>query len=247
MINILTRSVHAFRELAHNLGWLNGCLYAVDWLLSKWLKGYFRLYRYYLVAQPVCETPLLPPGRGKKIEIRLIDETDIVTRQFPRPQEVIQSRFRQGAKCLVAFKEGKFIGYLWLLSGTYYEDEVRAAFSPLPKTTTVWDFDVYIAPESRIGFAFPRLWDEANRFLADNGVKWSCSRISAFNAGSINSHARLGTRILNTATFLCAGRLQLMIATGAPYFHLSFRPDSRPTIQIDTNKNANRSVSLQTN
>jgi hypothetical protein len=246
MINSPAQAIRAFRALSRDIGWLNASLYSLDRLLLKALRGYLRLYKYDLVAQPVRETPLLPPGRGKKIEVRMIDETDIVTHQFPRPSAVIQARFKQGAKCLVAFKEGEFIGYLWLLSGTYIEDEVRATFSPLPAMKAVWDFDVYVAPEYRVGFAFSRLWDEANRFLAEKEIKWSCSRISAFNPGSLSSHARLGARTLGTAMFFCAGRCQVMFATTAPYIHLSFHSASFPAIRLNTGESSNRSFTTQT-
>jgi hypothetical protein len=235
MINHSTKSIlQSFLDLSRDLGWLNASLYALKKLLLKGLRGRVIFYKYYLVAQPVRGTSLLQPGRGRKIEVRLIDASDAVVRQFPRPSGVIQERFRQGARCLVATKDGQFIGFLWLQFGSYMEDTVRASYSPLPSTQAAWDFDVYVEPQFRVGFAFPRLWDEANRILAEKEIKWSCSRISAFNAGSLGSHARLGIKTLGTAMFFCAGRWQLTCATVAPYIHLSTHSGSIPAFRLDT-------------
>ena len=161
-------------------------------------------------------------------------EQDEIVGQFPRPAAVIRARFEQGSTCLAAFKDERFIGFLWLLLGSYQEDEVRARFIPLPAGRAAWDFDVYVAPDSRLGLAFPRLWDEANYFLGKNNVQWTCSRISAFNAGSLGSHARLGTLSMGSAIFLCAGRWQVTFASILPYFHLSSHPGSFPEFRLNT-------------
>jgi hypothetical protein len=164
----------------------------------------------------------------------LIGEQDGIIREFPRPAAAIQARFKQGAKCLVALKEQHFIGFLWILPGSYQEDEVRARYIPLPVEQTAWDFDVYVAPDSRLGLAFLRLWDEANCILRDDDILWSCSRISAFNSGSLDAHARFGTIRLGSALFFCAGRWQITFSSIPPYFHLSSRPDSFPEFRLDT-------------
>ena len=216
------------------LGWFNSSLYGLNRFLTAVSKGRLRLYRYYLTAQPIADAPLLSGGRGKKIEIRLVNKEDPVSQEFPRPLAVIMDRFKQGAKCLAAFRQEQFIGFLWLLLGSYQEDEVRARFTPLPTGQAAWDFDVYVAPDFRLGLTFPRLWDEANHILSENGVQWSCSRISAFNAGSLASHARLGTLSLGSATFFRAGRWQITFASISPYFHLSSCPDSFPEFRINT-------------
>ncbi|MEO8992693.1 MAG: hypothetical protein ABI284_08140 [Nitrosospira sp.] len=220
--------------MAHQWGWFNLSLFALGRFLATVSKGRVRLYRYYLIAQPVAKIALLPPGRGRKIEIRLVQDQDEVIREFPRPAAAIQARFKQGAQCLVAFKEKRFIGFLWLLLGSYQEDEVRARFIPLPVERTAWDFDVYVAPDSRLGLTFPRLWEQANRILTDNNILWSCSRISAFNAGSLDAHAHFGTLSLGSALFFCAGRWQITLSSISPYFHLSSHPDSFPEFRLDT-------------
>ncbi len=227
---------HALYQMLQQWGWFNFCLFLLNKLLVTVSRGSCRIYRYYFVAQPVGKAVLLPPGKGRKIEIRLIDEQDEIVRQFPRPPAAIQARFKQGAKCLVASKDARFIGFLWLLPGNYHyqEDEVRARYIPLPSERTAWDFDVYVAPEFRLGRTFPRLWDEANRILAENCVLWSCSRISAFNSGSLQAHAHFGTLSLGSAIFFCAGHWQMTFASISPYFHLSSHPDSFPEFRFNT-------------
>jgi hypothetical protein len=230
----ITRRKNALAQMLQQWGWFNLGLFVLNRIIVTLSRGSWRLYRYHLIAQPVPSAALLPSGRGKKIEIRLIDEQDEVIGQFPRPAEAIRERFRQGAKCLVAFKEGQFVGFLWLLLGSYQEDEVRARYTPLPKERAAWDFDVYVEPDCRLGFTFLRLWDEANKFLTDKGISWSCSRISAFNTGSLNAHAHFGTLSLGSAIFFYAGRCQVTIASIPPYFHLSSYPGSFPEFRLDT-------------
>lgn len=215
-------------------GWFNLGLFMLNRFLVMISRGGLKLDRYYLVAQPVAETSLLPPGRGRKIQVRLIQDQNGIAQQGPRPTAVIQARFEQGAKCLAAFQEDQFIGFLWLLMGGYQEDEVRARYVPLPAGQAAWDFDVYVAPDYRLGFTFPRLWDEANRVLNKNGIRWTCSRISALNVGSLGAHARLGTVSLGSAIFVCVGGWQITVASIPPYFHLSTHPGSFPEFRLDT-------------
>lgn len=230
---IIKRAYQTLRQL----GWLNGCVYFFCKLLVFISNGRVECYKYYLVAQPVLTVPLVPPGKGKKIEIRLTHKHDQIVQQFPRPTAVIKARFEQGAICLVAMKEGQFIGFLWLLlDNGYQEDEVRACFIPDPAKLAAWDFDVYVAPDFRFGMTFLRLWDEAYKILRESGVKWSCSRISAFNINSLGSHTSLGALVMSSAFFLCAGRWQVTLASTSPYVHLSSNPNSYPKFRLITKK-----------
>ena len=100
----ITRRKNALYKMLQQWGWFNLGLFVLNRFLVMVSKGSLRFYRYYLIAQPVAKTTLLPPGRGKKIEIRLIHEQDEIILQFPRPPTAIRERFEQGAKCLVAFR-----------------------------------------------------------------------------------------------------------------------------------------------
>jgi hypothetical protein len=103
---------------------------------------------------------------------------------------------------------------------------------PLPAGKSAWDFDVHVEPEYRTGIAFLRLWDEANRFLAARQIQWSLSRISAFNSGSMLSHARMRAERLGAVTFLSVGPWQIAASTVAPYLHFSMHASSFPTYAL---------------
>jgi len=216
------------------IGWLNTLVLILNRLLVRISNGKIRIYKYELVAQPVSNKPYLASSRGKKIVIRQIDVQDPVVQLFPRPISVIRDRFRNGAICLVAFKDDEFAGFIWLMLGPYQEDEVRARYTPLPIKHAAWDFDVYVNPHYRLGFTFLRLWDEANLLLNKNGVEWSCSRISSFNQKSSKSHAGLGAVILGQATFIVLADWQVTLASISPYIDISLKPGSFPEFFLET-------------
>lgn len=224
------------------LGWLNGCLLALDRLLARLSGGRARLYKYYFVAQPVAVKRWLPPQRGANLEIRRVTSTDSVIAEFPRPAAAARYRFGQDAICLAEFKAGAFVGFIWFTLGPYLEDEVRCRYVPLPAGKSAWDFDVYLQPEHRNGIAFLKLWDEANAFLGARGIGWTLSRIEAFNSGSVLSHARMGARRIGAVTFLRLGPCQISLASVRPHFHLSIGPDSFPTFALDPHRTATPAV-----
>lgn len=215
------------------LGWLNGGLYALARLAALVFRGRVRVFKYYFVAQPVAKTAWLPSRRGRDLEIRQVFEFDPLIKQFPRPDWAAPYRFRQGAVSFAALKTGALVGFLWLVLGPYREDEVRCRYIPLSLGKSAWDFDVYVAPEHRNGIVFLKLWDEANRFLAAHQIQWSLSRISAFNSGSIQSHAKMGARRIGGAIFLAIGSWQIAASTISPHFHLSTHGDSFPTYALN--------------
>ena len=222
-----------FRQTIHELGWLNGCVYGLDRLLGAISSGRVRLHKYYFIAQPIPEKRWLPPQRGATLEIRHVTASDPVIKEFPRPEGVAFYRFRQGANCFAVFKADKFIGFLWLTLGPYQEDEVRCRYIPLPEGKSVWDFDVYLHPEHRNGIAFLKLWDAANSFLTKRRIRWSLSRISAYNRGSLLSHTRMGAKRIGSVAFLSLGSYQISAATVRPFFHLTTRPDSFPVFALN--------------
>ncbi|WP_163834590.1 GNAT family N-acetyltransferase [Spartinivicinus ruber] len=222
-----------FRKLTQELGWLNGLLYLLHTSLNKLTIGRFRIIKYYLYYQPIPETPLLPPNRGKQIEIKTITADDTgCFEHFPRPLTVIKRRFAEQGQCFAAYLKGNFVGYIWISQVDYPEDEVRCLFSPRPVEQTAWDYDVYITPAARLGFAFPKLWQSVNEYLSQQGVKWTLCRISAFNTGSLASHQRLGATRMGAVTFICIGSWQLMLASHAPYIHLSISQRHTPQLLL---------------
>ena len=214
------------------LGWLNAALYLLGRVLESLSGGRWRLYRYVFVAQHLPPSPLCAE-RGRDIDVRLLPTLAEIPAAYPRPAEVLRQRYAQGAQSLAAFRGATLIGFLWFLFDAYQEDEVRARYL-LGSSHSTWDFDVWVRPEDRLGWAFRRLWETARQMLRSHAVRWSCSRISAFNPGSLSAHARIGTVRLGSATFICCGDWQWMIASLAPYFHLSRHPASFPRLLFDT-------------
>ncbi|ADE16267.1 conserved hypothetical protein [Nitrosococcus halophilus Nc 4] len=217
--------------LGAEIGWWNALLYGIHLVLSRYFRG-ADLFKYYLVAQPVGKKPNLPPHRGRSIQVRLVPEEDGVVKAFPRPQAAIRDRYQQGAVCLGAFNDDTLVGYLWLILDSYDEDEVRCRFVLEPLGEVAWDFDVYVRPDYRSSLVFARLWDEANGYLRERGIRWTLSRVSAFNRMSRESHRRLGAVDVGSALFLVMGGRQLMFSTCRPYLHISSGSASIPVVRV---------------
>jgi len=217
------------RQYYAQMGWWDASFYCLSRVL---VRVGVQLYKYDFVAQPVAEESWAR-GRGAKLRVALATNLDQVPADCPRPRAVLAERIGQGAYALQAWRGEQLAGFLWLVHGNYLEDEVRVHFR-LPSADSVWDFDVYVAPEFRLGPAYLRLWDEANALLRERRVRWSVSRISAFNVASRQAHGRLGARKIGGALFLCLGRWQLSFASQAPFIHLSPGPASRLQLTLDT-------------
>jgi len=220
-----------FTDLSIELGLLN----AMYWSFNRVFDGLrvpCRIFRYFFVAQPVADSPFLPPRLGHSIDIRILQPDDSALKGLPVSAPVQRDRFAQNAVCFGAFHDDAIVGCLWLCLGTYNEDEVRCRYKLTPEKTTAWDFDVYVSPAARGGFAFLKLWDAANAYLREHDVNWSLSRISAFNPDSLRVHQNLGARRFASAVFLRLGRLQLMVSSVKPCVHLSFSSSQIPTLAL---------------
>jgi hypothetical protein len=230
---VITSNLPRIREATRQFGWINGVLYLLDRLCAAISRGKIRLYKYYLVAQPVPQKPWLAAKRGATLEVRQISRSDPLIKAVPRPEWAIAYRFDQDAICLAQLKAGEFIGCFWMTLGPYREDEVRCRYIPLPEGASAWDFDVYLHADQRNGIAFLKLWDEANRFYRERNVRWSLSRISAFNTQSMLSHGRMGAKRMGAVTFIQFGFHQVSLATVFPYVHFSSGPESYPTYALN--------------
>ena len=220
------------RQLRRELAAVDVGLYLLARLIGKLTGARVELRKYYFFAQPVADEPLLPPHRGHAIRVQLADRHHPVVSSFPRPRQVIERRFDDRALCFVATKAESFVGFLWLQAPSYLEDEVRCRFTPLPSNQAVWDFDVHVEEPHRASLAFARLWDTANDYLRENGVRWSVSRISAFNPASLNSHRRLGAYPMSSACFISGRKWQLLLSGSPPYLHFSTGPHRIPEMRL---------------
>lgn len=225
MFNILYR-------IRNEFGIFTGSLYVFSRVCERLTRGRVRLVRYFIVAQPVPSS-VQPVCRPSKVDVVVPAGPEDAHRfTCPRPPEVIVQRFARHHRCLMALSKDRFAGFLWIANGHYEEDEVRCRFVLQDPRLCVWDYDVTVEPDFRMGRTFARLWDRANELLVQEGVRWSLSRISAFNPQSIASHGRMGTVRLHTLTFLCLGRLQLSLLDCKPFIHLGWSARRVPVLSL---------------
>jgi hypothetical protein len=220
---MLTGPFQRLKLLIRELGVIAAMLYAVDRLL-RLASPHSRIVYYRLVAQPLREQPRLAPNRGKAFNFRLLHSVDPMLADLDRPPQVIAQRFTQGAQCLLSTKGEAVVGCIWFVQKVYLEDEVRVDYLLPPEGDCVWDFDVFVAPSERLGVLFAKQWDAFDALLQPRGVRYSVSRINAFNQRSLASHLRLGAQNCGWALFLCLGPLQWMISSVHPYVAWGGRP-----------------------
>jgi hypothetical protein len=224
--------LNKWTSLRLELGTRPALLYVLSMLLRR---GGVTLIAYRFVYQPIPDKCTVVPAVG--VEFRWLTNFDRALLVEDRKESVVRARFDRGDRCLAAFKKGEIAAFLWIATSHYPEDEVRCDYR-LNQPELVWDYDVYVAPKYRVTRLFAQLWDETNRVLRHEGVRWSVSRISAFNTASLRSHERRGARVSGSAQFAVLGRLQLVIASQSPrlHFSLSSRPEFRFSVPASQSK-----------
>lgn len=221
------RVVGPFKEF----GFAAGALYTLGRVLRK-LSPRLGLFVYELMVQPVTGKPLLPPSRTRELAFVEIARGDDVVALMPARPEIKRSRFEQGARCLGIYRKGTLVGYIWLCFDRYDEDEVRCTYELVAPERSVFDFDLYVFPEYRMGTAFMAVWHAANVFLHERGVQFTFSRMTRFNLASRRSHARLGASCIGRALFLQAWAVELMFATVFPYLAITWGPSQRARLRL---------------
>ena len=211
------------RFLVRELGASTAILYLLDRLLRR-ITSKCGFYYYLFVAQPLADQPRLPLTRGKAFTFRLIQAPETLLDSLGRPSAVIHERFAQGAQCLAATKNEGLVGCIWFVRGAYAEDEVRVDYLLPQDGRCVWDFDVFVAESERLGFLFAKQWDAFDALLKPQGIRYTVSRINAFNPRSIASHRSLGAQDCGQALFLRLGHFQLMLANQRPFIAFGGRP-----------------------
>lgn len=216
-----------FREF----GALPGLLYATDRVLSK-ISSRLRLHVYELMVQPITDKPLIPRRFTTKLVIRQIKAGDPEIALMPVRADVMAERLRKQSTCLGAFKDSALIGYMWFCSPSYDEDEVRCTYSVNPAHSSVFDFDFYLFPEHRLGLGFVALWNGANEFLFERGVRYTFSRLTRFNLASRRAHKHLGWKLVGRAVFFKAWQVEVMLATIAPFVHVAVKQANRVRLDL---------------
>ncbi|HWR17287.1 MAG TPA: hypothetical protein VN577_20830 [Terriglobales bacterium] len=197
-----------------------------------------RISLYEILIQPIPETPLLAGQLAQTYQIRQIKPGDPELDLMPARPEIKVSRFAQNAMCLGTFKKNKLVAYIWLAFGSYEEDEARCTFVLPPHA--VFDFDLYVMPECRMTLAFAGTWHGANEFLLTRGIRNSFSRLTRTNIRSRRAHKRLGAARIAHTLFVKAWKLELMLASIAPYVHLSLTERNR--VHLNLREDATKSA-----
>lgn len=223
MINKLLQHFNEF-------GRLNTFLYFLHRICSKTNLLHAGLIKYYIYFQPTYNG--IPISRPQNIDISIITKESPLIHNFPRPSHVIERRYTADNICFGAYNEKEFVGFLWLAEDFYEEDEVRCNYHLRPIGKLCWDYDVYIDPKYRSGFAFAKLWSTAGQYMKEHRKLGTMSRVSVYNSKSIRSHERLGAVRLGTQTFFVMGILQIMASSMPPYLHISVTRSSRVQVTL---------------
>jgi hypothetical protein len=208
-----------------------GTLYMADRVMRS-LSPRLGLFVYELMVQPITGKAMLPANLAKNLTFVEISRGHPDIALMPARAEIKESRFEQGAVCLGVYRKDKLIGYVWFSFGAYEEDEVRCTYDLVAAERSVFDFDLYVMPEHRMGIGFMAIWHGANQYLRARGVDYTFSRLTRFNLASRRSHAHLGWRRVGSAIFLQAWRVEAMLASVSPYVALSWSPSQRIYLRL---------------
>lgn len=217
-----------FREF----GVVVGLLYVTDRVLRA-ISPRVGLLLYDLVAQPIVGRDLLPPALSRNLHFEELGPGHPDLARLPIAAQVREARLAGQARCLAAYRKGVMLGSMWWCCDRYFEQEASCLFCLPPGVPAVFDFDLYVVPEQRMGMGFMAIWQGTNGLLRQQGVRIACSRISRFNSASARAHARIGARVVGRVLFLRAGPLSVMGATCAPYLSVSVNPERPIVLTID--------------
>jgi hypothetical protein len=224
---MLRRIQGPFREF----GFAPGLLYAIDRVLSA-ISPKLRLHVYEFMVQPITDKPLLPRNFKRQLVVREIKAGDAEMALMPVRPDLMAARLRNRATCLGALKDDVLIGYMWFCSPAYDEDEVRCTYLVEPAGEAVFDFDFYLFPEYRLGLGFVALWNGANEYLTQRGIRYTFSRLTRFNLASRRAHQHLGWKRVGRALFLKAWQVEVMVSTVHPYVHVSPTASGRARVRL---------------
>ena len=225
--NLWRRLVGPFKEFG--LG--AGALYAADRVM-RGLSPRLGLYVYELMVQPITDKPMLPVNLTKNLRFVEIARGHPDIELMPARADIKDARFDQGAVCLGVYRKDKLIGYIWFSFRTYEEDEVRCTYELAVAERSVFDFDLYVMPEHRMGIGFMAVWHGANQYLRERGIDYTFSRLTRFNLASRRSHAHLGWKCAARAVFLQAWQVEVMLASVAPFVALTWSPGQRTRLRL---------------
>lgn len=212
------------------MGKVNAILYIFSRLLCRVSQG-ISLNRYYIFAFPAKEKGGENFRFCAPYTFRLITNS-VELEQDRLSQYEIRNRLDAGDKCFACFKNNILVAYLWINRSGYKEINDKSFFE-LDDDGLVWDYDIFVLPEFRSGFAFGCIWNEYIKYLKKQDVKYSLSRVSVFNYQSIRSHKSLGAEVLFSVAYLRVYRCQISLSTVFPYVYISVGHGMMPRFGLD--------------
>ncbi len=112
------------------------------------------------------------------------------------------------------------------------QDEVRVTYELVDRDASIFDFDLYVMPQHRLGLGFLGVWYSVNEILVPRGVRYTFSRLTRFNVASRRAHAHLGWKRVGRGVFLRAWQAEFMLATVAPFVGATFGSSQRVTLKL---------------
>jgi predicted ATP-grasp superfamily ATP-dependent carboligase/GNAT superfamily N-acetyltransferase len=221
-----------WQDSVRELGLVGALKKGLDWALRSLSGGSARFITYALMAQPIGAGAFAAVRSDAATVTEELKPGQALAEALPRPAAINLARWATGAQCLAATVKGAFAGTVWIAREHHEEDEVRCQYLLDDATQSVWDYDVYVEPRYRGSRVLARLWQAVDARLAAEGVRWSFSRISLLNPGSLAAHERMGARRIGLAAFLVLGSLQLSLFSVAPFIHLGLTRHSRPRVRM---------------
>jgi len=225
--DLLRRVASPFKDF----GFGAGTLYVIDRLLRR-LSPRLGLYVYEFMVQPIGGKPLLPPGLSRNLTFAEIGRGHPDLALMPAREDIKVLRFEQGARCIGTYRKGQLLGYSWYCTDRYEEDEVRCTYELADRAASIFDFDLFVMPQHRLGVGFVGVWHGVNETLAPRGVRYTFSRLTRFNLASRRAHAHLGWKRVGVGVFLQAWRLECMVASLAPYVAVTWGPRQRVALTL---------------
>lgn len=182
-------------------GALGYCVYVLERLLLRTTDKMSIQYVYLYKIPVIQNREINLPNSIKKIyRVVILTNDDEMLHSFPLLPEMISFRFRQNSVCFVVIKNEEPIGFLWIVQGTYHEDQMLLDICL--GSESAWDYGLWIHEKHRLSPAVITLWEAAFNYLETKGVKWIYSRITTINNTSLNVHARLGGCIIGKLLFI---------------------------------------------
>lgn len=209
--------------VGRRLGWGVGSLYLAHRGLRLISGGSTDLHLHRLLVQPVGKSTLVSDRLRVGLSVRVLGPDDAALPGALSLPEELERRLARGDSCLAAFRDGRLAGHLWLCFSDFDDAETGCRFVLAEGGRGAWDFDMSVFRANRGSPVFAALWEGAWTELRRNGYRWTASRVSAFNDGSLRSHQRLGARPTGSLLVLRLGPCRLLLASVRPYIDLGCR------------------------